>query len=323
MADRMDYFTVKPKKNSKENYVKLNEDKILKELTDEMDDIEAKWDKKTPKTGDYQDDLRFCENITRDFVKWLNKRYSKYFTITYKCYYKVKKNPPEPEIEDLHLGDEMLEKSLDSIKSRDYTWTPSVKTRAHEDSAYWHQLRYLDTLGNSAKTLGISPQGSMKRAYDTYMNKAFEESKFSYYDALNILNLAHDISSADSKIRDGGELSSRLTDICSYLELDETSTETLLLLEEVIHNENLFTEEAKTMCGDFYGLALLSSYAIQAVGAIQSVKEGKKEYSVVEYEVYSSLKEETQKRFEEFLLGEKGPSRLRYGRERPSIKGVC
>jgi guanylate kinase len=321
MADRMDYFTVKPKKNSKENYVKLNEDKILKELTDEMDDIEAKWDKKTPKTGDYQDDLRFCENITRDFVKWLNKRYSKYFTITYKCYYKVKKNPPEPEIEDLHLGDEMLEKSLDSIKSRDYTWTPSVKTRAHEDSAYWHQLRYLDTLGNSAKTLGISPQGSMKRAYDTYMNKAFEESKFSYYDALNILNLAHDISSADSKIRDGGELSSRLTDICSYLELDETSTETLLLLEEVIHNENLFTEEAKTMCGDFYGLALLSSYAIQAVGAIQSVKEGKKEYSVVEYEVYSSLKEETQKRFEEFLLGEKDHRGYAMGENAPASRG--
>ena len=321
MADRMDYFTVKPKKNSKENYVKLNEDKILKELTDEMDDIEAKWDEKTPKTGDYQDDLRFCENITRDFVKWLNKRYSKYFTITYKCYYKVKKNPPEPEIEDLHLGDELLEKSLDSIKSRDYTWTPSVKTRAHEGSAYWHQLRYLDTLGDSAKTLGISPQGSMKRAYDTYMNKAFEESKFSYYDALNILNLAHDISSADSKIRDGGELSSRLTDICSYLELDETSTETLQFLEEVIHNENLFTEEAKTMCGDFYGLALLSSYAIQAVGAIQSVKEGKKEYSVVEYEVYSSLKEETQKRFEEFLLGEKDHRGYAMGENAPASRG--
>jgi len=321
MADRMDYFTVKPKKDSKENYVKLNEDKILKELTDEMDDIEAKWDKKTPKTGDYQDDLRFCENITRDFVKWLNKRYSKYFTITYKCYYKVKKNPPEPEIEDLHLGDEMLEKSLDSIKSRDYSWSPTVKSRAHEDSAYWHQVRHLDTLGDSAKTLGISPQGSMKRAYDTYMNKAFEESKFSYYDALNILNLAHDISSADSKIRDGGELSSRLSDICTYLELDEKSTETLLFLEEVIHNENLFTEEASTMCGDFYGLALLSSYAIQAVGAIGLVKEGKKDYTIVEYEIYSALKEETQKRFEDFLLGEKDHRGYAMGENAPASRG--
>lgn len=321
MADRMDYFTVKPKKDSKDNYVKLNEDKILKELTDEMDDIEAKWDKKTPKTGDYQDDLRFCENITRDFVKWLNKRYSKYFTITYKCYYKVKKNPPEPEIEDLHLGDEMLEKSLDSIKSRDYSWTPSVQSRAHEDSVYWHQMRYLDTLGDSAKTLGISPQGSMKRAYSRYMGKAFEESKYSYYDALNILNLAHDISSGDSKIRDGGELSSRLSDICTYLELDETSTETLLFLEEVIHNENLFTEEAKTMCGDFYGLALLSSYAIQAVGAIGLVKEGKKDYTIVEYEIYSMLKEETQKRFEDFLLGEKDHRGYATGENAPASRG--
>ena len=321
MADRMDYFTVKPKKDSKGNYVKLDEDKILKEFNDEMDDIEAMWEKKTPKTGDYQDDLRFCENITRDFVKWLNKRYAQYFTITYKCYYKVKKNPPEPEIEDLHLGDEILEKSLDSIKKRDYSWSPAIKVKAHEDYAHWHQMRHLDTLQGSAKTLGIAPQGSMKRAHDRYMNKTFEDTNYSYYDALNILNLGHDIAVRDSKIRDGGGLSSRLQDICSYLELSEEATETLLFLEEVIHNENLFTEEAQTMTGDFHGLALLSSYAIQAIGAIGLVKEGKKEYNIVEYEIYNALKAETQKQFEDFILGEKDARGYSMGENAPVSRG--
>ena len=52
-----------------------------------------------------------------------------------------------------------------------------------------------------------------------------------------------------------------------------------------------------TMCGDFYGLALLSSYAIQAVGAIGLVKEGKvlRTITLVEYEIYTViLKAETQ-----------------------------
>ena len=92
------------------------------------------------------------------------------------------------------MNDEVLENSIDSIKARDYSWTPSVKEKAHEDYAYWHHLRHLDTLAGSAKTLGISPQGAHKRTYNRYMNKAFEDTQYNYLDALNILNLAHDIS---------------------------------------------------------------------------------------------------------------------------------
>ena len=303
MADRMDYFHITPKKDSKNNYLKLDEDGIINELDAEMNDIEAKWDKKTPKTGKYQDDLRFCENITRDVVKWLNKKYGKYFVIKYQCYYKVKKNPPVPEIDDLHLKDEVVEVALESIKQRTQGLTPP-KQKSHEDYAYWHQLRSLDTLQGSAKTLGISPQGSHKRTYARYMNKAFEDTQYNYHDVLNILNLAHDIANEDSKIRDAGELVSRMEEICEYLEISETGTETLQFLEDVIHNENLFTDEAKTMCGDFYGLALLSSYAIQAVGAIGEIKKGTKEYQLIEYEIYTNLKSETQTRFQDFLVGE-------------------
>ena len=321
MKDRMDYFHITPKKNSKENFLKLSEDKIIDELDAEMTALEKKWDKKMPRNGNYDEDLRYCENITRDFVNFLNKKYGKYFTIKYKCYYKVKKNPPEPELEDLHLNDELLDKSIDSIKARDYTWTPEVKEKAHENYAYWHHLRSLDTLAGSAKTLGISPQGAHKRTYNRYMNKAFEDTQYNYADALNILNLAHDISMADSKIRDAGGLTSRMKELCEYLEVSETGTETLQMLEEVIHNQNLFTEESITLTGDYYGLALLSSYAIQAVGAIEQVKEGKKQFNLVEYEIYSNLKSETQTRFQDFLVGEKDPRGYAFGENAPIAQG--
>ena len=321
MKDRMDYFHITPKKNSKENFLKLSEDKIIDELDAEMTALEKKWDKKMPRNGNYDEDLRYCENITRDFVNFLNKKYGKYFTIKYKCYYKVKKNPPEPELEDLHSNVELLAKSLNSIRARDYTWTPEVKEKAHEDYAYWHHLRSLDTLAGSAKTLGISPQGSHKRTYNRYMNKAFEDTQYNYADALNILNLAHDISMADSKIRDAGGLTSRMKELCEYLEVSETGIETLQMLEEVIHNQNLFTEEAMTLTGDYYGLALLSSYAIQAVGAIEQVKEGKKEFSLVEYEIYVNLKSETQTRFQDFLVGELDSRGRAYGENAPIAQG--
>ena len=321
MKDRMDYFHITPKKNSKENFLKLNEDKIIDELDAEMTALEKKWDKKMPRNGNYEEDLRYCENITRDFVKFLNSKYGKYFSIKYKCYYKVKKNPPEPELEDLHLNDELLDKSIDSIKARDYTWTPEVKEKAHEDYVYWHHLRSLDTLAGSAKTLGISPQGSHKRTYARYMNKAFEDTQYNYADALNILNLAHDISMADSKIRDAGGLTSRMKELCEYLEVSETGTETLQMLEEVIHNQNLFTEEAMTLTGDYYGLALLSSYAIQAVGAIEQVKKGKKQFNLVEYEIYANLKSETQTRFQVFLVGEKDARGYAFGENAPIAQG--
>ena len=321
MKDRMDYFHITPKKNSKENFLKLNEDKIIDELDAEMTALEKKWDKKMPRNGNYEEDLRYCENITRDFVKFLNSKYGKYFSIKYKCYYKVKKNPPEPELEDLHLNDELLDKSIDSIKARDYTWTPEVKEKAHEGYVYWHHLRSLDTLAGSAKTLGISPQGSHKRTYARYMNKAFEDTQYNYADALNILNLAHDISMADSKIRDAGGLTSRMKELCEYLEVSETGTETLQMLEEVIHNQNLFTEEAMTLTGDYYGLALLSSYAIQAVGAIEQVKKGKKQFNLVEYEIYTNLKSETQTRFQDFLVGEKDARGYAFGENAPIAQG--
>ena len=139
------------------------------------------------------------------------------------------------------------------------------------------------------------------------MNKAFEDTQYNYLDALNILNLAHDIAMSDSKIRDAGGLTSRMKEICEYLEVSEKGTETLQFLEEIIHNGNLFSEEAQTLTGDFYGLALLSSYTIQAIGAIGQVKKGNKDFSTIEYEVYAILNQKHKHDFKTFLSEKKTP----------------
>ena len=54
MKDSMDYFHITPKKNSKKNFLKLSEDKIIDELDAEMTALESKWDKKMPRNGNYR-----------------------------------------------------------------------------------------------------------------------------------------------------------------------------------------------------------------------------------------------------------------------------
>ena len=95
------------------------------------------------------------------------------------------------------------------------------------------------------------------------MNKAFEDTQYNYADAEHPqLGPRHLYGwFQDSRRR---RLNERMKELCEHSEV-RNRTETPQMLEEVIHNQNLFTEEAITLTGDYYGLAL-SSYAIQAVG---------------------------------------------------------
>ena len=43
---------------------------------------------------DKQGGLEFCEKVTRETVKWLNKKYGAYVKISYKCFFRVRQNPP-------------------------------------------------------------------------------------------------------------------------------------------------------------------------------------------------------------------------------------
>ena len=130
MKDRMDYY-ITPKKNSKENFLKLSEDKIIDELDAEMTALRKSGTRNAEKRQ-LRRWPRYCENITRDSVKFLNKKYGKYFSIKYKCYYKVKKNPPEPELEDYICLTNHLT-SLSILSRQETTHGLQKSKKRHED----------------------------------------------------------------------------------------------------------------------------------------------------------------------------------------------
>ena len=304
MEDRMDHFQITPKKDSKSKFVQLSEDKIIEEIDTKITDLEHKWNEKIPKeNSSKEDDLRYCENVTRDLVSWMNKKYGKYFTFKYNCYYRVKKNPPEPSADDLHLNDEFLQKAIADIRTRTYSWPEfESKKMPHELYAYWHQMYYKKFAQSSSMTLGVNLAPANQRRYDQYMSKKFEDTLYSNLDALYVLNLAYDVAAQDAKVRDGNEFASRIEELCKYLGISDQACETLTLLEQVIHQQDVFSEEAKTMAGDYYPLVLLSFYSISAINTIEKVKEGKLDPDLAKYEVYAKLKSQVGGELESFLI---------------------
>ena len=91
MKDRIDYFRITPKKGSKGNYVRVDQDKFLEEVDAKIDELMEKHSNDFP--DDKQGGLDFCEKVTKETVKWLNKKYGNYVTIKYNCYHRVRQNP--------------------------------------------------------------------------------------------------------------------------------------------------------------------------------------------------------------------------------------
>ena len=303
MKDRMDYFQITPKKDSKADYVKLSEDKIIDEINAELDDLEERWAEKIPKDTGHANDMKFCENITRDLVKWINKKYKNYFKVKYTCYHRVRKNPETLEADDLHLGDEFIAKALNDIKTGEYSW-PTFNSSAmpHEKYAYWHQMYYDHHVRDSFMTLGVNMPPGSDRRMNYYLQSKAPESAASYTDLLNILNISHDIAASDSKITDGGKVNSRIAEVAEYLELPTNVIDDLKLLEEIIYTMDVFSEEAKTLAGDYYGIVLLANYSINAISIMNQVHNGKLDLTIAKQDVYHNLKMRTQEALSSFFV---------------------
>ena len=320
MADRMDYFHIVPKKDAKGKYVRISEDKFIDELDAQMTEFEKKHDAKYKK-GTMQDDLKFCEAITRDVVKWLNKKYKDYVTIKYKCYYKVRKNPPEPEFDDLHLGDEFIAKAIQDIRDGSYTW-PEFGTdkKPQENYAYWftqyyfmeddrdRQLKLLTlqdgrkeiqwAAKHRTKQLGLGP--SRLNVINHYLD-AMPHAEYSNYDMLNLLSLHYDIMASDESIRDGVGSKSRIEDMAKEMEIPEEVRDNLVMIEEA-RSLGSYTEEAKTLSGDFYPLLILSQLSIDAVQIMKSVENGLMSIEQARHDVYLRAKDRALRAIDEFLI---------------------
>ena len=293
MADRMDYFHVVPKHSKKKDYVKLNEDKFIEEVDNAIDDAGKRLDEKLPNET-YEDNLYYCERVTREVVKFLNKKYGKYFTITYRCHYKVKKNPDKPTGSDLHLDDELIAKGLNDIKSGKYSWPKfSTKDKPHEEYAYWHS-RYF-SLNQDARGVGYTGlmPGDMRRL-EVFLYDQYRGSNFTYDDILGILCLSYDIRMRDSKIRDGKRNDTRINEILDFLEItDNVIREDIIMLDSILAVD-AYGDLAQEM-GSHQFILPLADFSIKSVEAMTAVKKGKKGLEMVKYEINVKLKEKMAK----------------------------
>jgi GNAT superfamily N-acetyltransferase len=288
MADRMDYFYVVPKPSKKKDYVRINEDKFIAELDNQIENIGKRLDEKLPNDSK-EDDLHYCEVVTRDVVKWLNKKYAKYVTIKYKCYYRVRKNPDKPTGSDLHLGDEYIAKGLNDIKTGKYSWPEfGSKEKPEESYAYWHS-RYFSMNKDMRGTgyIGLLP-GDMRRL-EVFLYDSYRGSNYSYNDILGILCLSYDINVRDSKITDGKDGLSRITDILDYLEIeDNVLREDIIMLDSIVSVP--YGKLARSI-DDHYFIIPMADFSIKWVEAMQEVKAGKRDKERAKYDIMVTLRE--------------------------------
>lgn len=288
MADRMDYFHIVPKNDKKNDYVRINEDKFIDELDAQIDVIGKKLDETSP-SENYNDDLHYCEKVTREVVKWLNKKYDKYFTIKYKCYYKVRKNPGNETYEDLHLNDEYIAKPLNDIKSGKYSWPEFNDTdQIAEKYAYWHSHYFINN--RDSKQLGYFQffPGDERR-FSHYMNTLFHKQNFAYWDILGILLISHDIRVNDSKVRDGKNTESRIEDILDYIGIeDKVVRDDIVMLDSILQGD-VYAQEARTLAGNHYFILPLADFSIKSINAIHDVNMGRREKDEAMYAITVTL----------------------------------
>ena len=309
MKDRIDHFKITPKKDSKGNYVRIGEDNFIDEVDAKIDELMEKYTDSFPM--DKMGGLKFCEKVTRETVKWLNKKYGKYVTVKYNCYFRVRQNPPEPNYVDLHLGDTFISKAIADIQSGEYSWPKSdMDKKPQEAYAYWFGQYYFMEEDHSRQTALLAAVGSddevatmprersrklgmlpgRLRAINHYLDQKVTRD-YSYYDMMNLLNLHIDIMRIDSKITDGGGVKSRIEDMAEAMEIPQEVKDDLLVIEEA-RLLGPYTAEAKTLAGDYYVVLLLVDLCLRAVEIMEEVKAGTKDVNYARYEVYNKLKQQ-------------------------------
>lgn len=309
MKDRIDHFKITPKKDSLGNYVRIGEDNFIDEVDAKIDELMEKYTDSFPM--DKMGGLKFCEKVTRETVKWLNKKYSKYVTVKYNCYFRVRQNPPEPEYTDLHLGDTFLAKAIADVQSGEYSWpTSDMDKKPQEGYAYWfgqyyfmeedhsRQTALLAAVGTDrevataprerSKHLGLLP--ARLQAINHYLDQKVKED-YTNYDIMNLLNLHIDIMRTDSKITDGGGVKSRIEDMAEAMGIPDEVKDDLLVIEEA-RLLGPYTDEAKTLAGDYYIVLLLVDLCLRAVEIMDEVKAGTKDANYARFEVYNKLKQQ-------------------------------
>ena len=276
MENRIDHFTFSVKKSKEEDYLKMDEDKLLDDLNAMIDEAEASVTKKH-KGNKNMTDEKFYETITRSAVTKMNSRFKQFFTISYKGHAKpglVRENPgvagfrhnPPVRISHIHRASQ-LDELRDTTNNYEHY---GANEFGHSHYVYWWIDHHFSATPAHPKArlwklkeYGLSDEA--RRKLRAYMSEEVAPG-YSKLDILLFLALYHDVGKKREKEEGrhhsiiGAEMFR--DEISVELKLPEQVTDTVVhLMMTDVGRKNIDPEVFRTKAGDYLGVAYMLQLA--------------------------------------------------------------
>lgn len=274
MENRLDHFEITVKKSKEEDYLKMDEEKVLADINGIIDESESVTTKKH-KSSKTMTDEAFYAKMTKDTVTRLNRRFGDFATIKYKGHANpkiVRENPsdagflrnPPIRISHIHKASQ-LEELRDTTNNFEHY---GANEYGHSQYVYWWVDHHFSSTNihpqgrlYKLKEMGLSDDA--RRKLRTYMNEEIAPG-YSKLDILLLLALYHDVGKKREKEQGihhsiiasnmfqeeiGPELNlpQEVTDICALLMLTDCG------------RKNTTPESFRAQAGDYLAVA----YALQ------------------------------------------------------------
>lgn len=276
MENRIDHFTFTVKKSKEEDYLKMDEDKLLDDFNSMIDEAEASVTKKH-KGNKNMTDEKFYETITRGAVTKMNSRFKQFFTISYKGHAKpglVRENPgvagfrhnPPVRISHIHRASQ-LDELRDTTNNYEHY---GANEFGHSHYVYWWIDHHFSATPAHPKArlwklkeYGLSDEA--RRKLRAYMSEEVAPG-YSKLDILLFLALYHDVGKKREKEEGrhhsiiGAEMFR--DEISVELKLPEQVTDTVVhLMMTDVGRKNIDPEVFRTKAGDYLGVAYMLQLA--------------------------------------------------------------
>lgn len=209
MENRIDHFQFTVKKSTEEDYLKMDEDKLLDDINAIIDGAEADISKKH-KGDKNMPDEDFYAKMTAETVKRFNKRFSEYVTVKYKGHARpgiVRENPsdagfrhnPPIRISHIHKASQ-LEELRDTTNNFEHY---GANEYGHSQYVYWwvdhhFSLTPLHPHGRLFKLKELGLDDETRRKLRDYMSEEVAPG-YSHLDMLLLLSLYHDVGKVREK----------------------------------------------------------------------------------------------------------------------------
>ena len=276
MEKRIDHFVFSVKKASEEDYLKMDEEKLLNDIESIISVNEKKMSKKHGKDSKLSDEA-FNNKLTRGVVSDINRQYSDFFHIKYKGHVRpseARANPgvagfrPNPAVRIDPKHDSSV---LNEIKDTSYNFEHyGANEYGHSAYVYWWVDHYfspsnIHPMGRLWKLKDLGLDDETRRELRAYMSEEVAPG-YSKLDMLLFLALYHDVGKKREMTEGrhhsviGAEMFAN--EISLELTLPQSLTDPIVhLMMTDCGRKNISPEGFVTQAGDYYGVAVLLQIA--------------------------------------------------------------